>query len=219
MPIAHPLVSSGFVFFKTVSILTVYFCLSVATSSAMDNIKANKLRNLIDRNGSAGLCYRRVFDDRHMKRHVGQTISGMRVLLKPDAGTGASAQSFNLFAAINLKGDPDRRYGMATCWWEPGANLTEGRKRALAFLASDDATRCMSSVSPNSAEEAGELVLGNQDEGDVLFIFNGFYQMRSGAPGARVMRDVGFTKEDRILRLSRVDLGNAPASKRSCLNR
>lgn len=174
--------------------------------AAMAKNNAGTLGVLVSRNGPAGICFRRVYDSNHLKRHAGQTISRMTVLLKPEAGSDSTAQSFSLYAAIDLRNDPDRRYGMASCWWETGANLYGGRKRVLPFLASNDATRCMSGVNPNSAEEAGELVLGDQREGETLFVFNGFYQMRSGTPGARFMRDVAFGKEDQVLRLSKADM-------------
>lgn len=172
--------------------------------AALAENRADTLGVLVSRLGPAGLCYRRAYDSNQLKRHVDQTISGMTVLLKLETVADA-AQSFNLYAAIDLRNDPDRRYGMATSWWETGANLFGGRKQVLPILESNYVTLCMSGVDPNSAEEAGELVLGIQEAGHALLVFNGIFQMRSGAPSKRVMRDVIFGKEDRILKLKRVE--------------
>ncbi|WP_232629933.1 hypothetical protein [Methylobacterium sp. Leaf118] len=177
--------------------------MGLTPGAAVERNQADRLGPLLDRSGPAGLCYQRSYDREHLMRHPGQTIAAMTVLLKSAVPADAAGRSFTLLTEIALRREPDRRYGMATCWWEAGANVLDGRKRALPFLASDDATRCMASVDANSAEEAGELVLGHQ--GEALVLFNGFSQMRSGRSGARVMRDVAFGHEDRILRLGRVD--------------
>ncbi|WP_407530875.1 hypothetical protein [Methylobacterium oryzisoli] len=174
---------------------------SVAAEATKDGLIAQ-----VSRSGAAGLCYRRVYDRLHLRQNVKQMIVAITVQLKPEPSTPHGAdQPIGLVAAIDLRDDPDRRYAMASCWWEAEANLLGGRRHALPMLASDDGIRCMSAVAPNSAEEAGELVLGSKEAGETLFVFNGLFQMRSGQVGARVMRDVAFGKEDQILKLKRVD--------------
>lgn len=191
--------------FQTIMLIFAILYFSTLGSAAADATK-DSLATQVGRSGTAGLCYRRAYDRVHLRQNVKQMIVAITVQLKPEPSTAPGAdQSIGLVAAIDLRDDPDRRYAMASCWWEAEANLLGGRRPALPMLASDDGIRCMSAVAPNSAEEAGEFVLGSKEAGETLFVFNGLSQMRSGQVGARVMRDVAFGKEDQILKLKKVD--------------
>lgn len=165
----------------------------------------NTLVPRVEQAGPKGLCYQRVYDPAHLRRHTGQTIGAMTVLLKPETGPAASAEAIGLAARIDLRNGSEPLYGMAACWWEVGANRIADGGRATPEFKSDDGTRCMSMVEPTSAEEAGDFFLDATQSGESLLVYNGFSQMRSGPNGARFMRDVEFGPEDAILRLDRVD--------------
>lgn len=186
---------------RTIVLLIV--CLSAGLASAAPG--RNTLVPRIEQAGPDGLCYERVYDAAHLRRHSRQTIGAMTVLLKPEAGPAASARAMGLAARIALRNGSGPLYGMAACWWEAGANRTSGGDRAHPELKSDDGTRCMSMVEPNSAEEAGDFFLDAMPSGESLLVYNGFSQMRSGPKGARIMRDVAFGAADAVLRLDRVD--------------
>ena len=184
-----------------VLIICLYPCLGLAAPGQ------NTLVPRVEQAGPKGLCYQRVYDPVHLRRHKGQTIGSMTVLLKPEAGPAASGEAIGLATRIDLRNGSEPLYGMAACWWEAGANRISGGGRAIPEFKSDDGTRCMSMVEPSSAEEAGDFFLDAMPSGDSLLVYNGFSQMRTGPKGARFMRDVDFGPDDTVLRLDRVDEG------------
>jgi hypothetical protein len=167
----------------------------------------NDLVPLVRTSGAQGLCYRRRYDTEHLRRHPGQTISSATVLLKPAEGTDKDAEApdaLDLSARFTLRTGSEPLYGMASCWWERGGNRLDGGVRAEPRIKSDDGTRCMAMVEPNSAEEAGDFLLDLSPSGGDLIFYNGFSQMRAGPKGARAMRDVNFGPSDEVMRLKRV---------------
>jgi hypothetical protein len=164
----------------------------------------NDLVPLLKRSGIQGLCYQRTYGAEHLRREKGQTITSATVLLRP-GGELATSDALDLSARLTLRTGSEALYGMASCWWERGGNLLDGGARAEPRIKSDAATRCMSMVEPNSAEEAGDFFLEVDESGKRLLFYNGFSQMRAGSTGARLMRDVKFGRSDEVLRLNRVD--------------
>ena len=101
--------------------------------------QGNTVVPLVRAAGAAGLCFHRAYGLDHLRRNPGQTIAAMTVLLTPLGEAGASGSSVSLTTKIKLRDGTDR-LGMATCWWEEGANV-QGRRRLLPSLRGDDGTR------------------------------------------------------------------------------
>jgi hypothetical protein len=183
------------------------FAAVVALACSLPSLGAamgGHLDRRVKRSGPDGLCFERAYDAAHMRRHPRQTVEAVTVLLKPDAHPAASTTAFGFAARIKLRGVPEPAHGMATCWWEEATNRDVVGRRVYPELKSDDATRCMSTVEPGSAEEAGDFMLDADLTLAQVTVYNGFSQMRFGPTGARVMRDVRFGRDDLILKLRAV---------------
>jgi hypothetical protein len=132
-----------------------------APSIARAEPATNPLPKLLAKPGNDYLCFRRDYDEAHLKRHPGQITTSALLSLAPS--TDNAGQS--VWVKLQLRQRPYRK-GLethanvgASCEWSATANRDTSGNRMIGTYPRDDGFVCLAMYNNTAAEEAGTLLL------------------------------------------------------------
>jgi hypothetical protein len=130
---------------------------------------ASPLARLLADPGNRYLCFRRVYDTAHLRRHPGQLTTSVLVSLDPAADN--SGQTAWLKMELHLKGRPSPAHVGASCEWGAKANRDTSGRRLIAGYPREDGFACTALYSNQAAEEAGTLMLDLTADGRTAMVY------------------------------------------------
>lgn len=172
----------------------------------------NPLAELLARQGNGYLCFRRLYDEAHLRRHPGQLTTSAFLSLDPGKdNTGATAW---LKLQLHQKGWSSPVNVGASCEWSLTANEDTSGNRLSPGNPRDDGFACMALHGNQTAEEAGILMFDLAADGGSVSVY--FHEEGIGLWGpmpektgaSRIVSGDPFPllklgREDRVFRLTR----------------
>jgi hypothetical protein len=198
--------------------LTVVFA-SVALPSASSAASArNPLARLLAQQGNTYLCFRRVYDEAHLRRHPGQRAT--LVLVSLDHGKDTTGQAVWLKLRLRQKGRSSPADVAASCEWSAKANANTSGSRLIPAYPRNDGFACIAMYDNQASVEAGTLMFDLTPDGRGVTVY--FHDEGIGlwgtAPEHTIFdektRDwrtipgdpsLNLGREDRVFRLARAD--------------
>lgn len=187
---------------------------------------SDPLSELLRKRGNDYLCFRRVYDEAHLKRHRGQVTTA--ALLSLSASTGDAGQQ--VWVKLQFRQRPDRKAVEthanvgASCEWSATANRDTSGQRLIATYPREDGFSCLAMYNNTAAEEAGTLMLDLSRDGRTLTVHlheegiglwgtvpeHATADDKAGA-GGKVQAPLKPGPEDRVFRLMRADAAECAA--------
>lgn len=159
----------------------------------------------LTRNGSDA-CFRRVYDDAHLRKIPRQQVTTMTIWIK--GGPVDNTRGGNVGLSLTRRGDPQPLFLSADCSW---GNFKGPPKWMPSFKKPAGAgciTLAVPDVFPNvsSAEEGGGIVLDPAPDGRTMMVHLDSLQVmvKRARRGDAISLKLG--ADDRVFRLARTDL-------------
>jgi hypothetical protein len=163
---------------------------------------ASPLDALITPVGGASACFRRDYDDGHLRQHAGQKTKSVVIRLAYEKADDGLALS--LGGAILRRGDAQPLFSSGGCAWTVGGNRDINDRPLIDVFKKKAGANCAMSARPDvfdtlSAEEGGELIL-DPVKSDMMLYTDTSLAMVTASARDKPM-DVEFGTEDRVFRL------------------
>jgi hypothetical protein len=178
---------------------------------------ANPLDLLIKPEVNNAACFRRVYDDAHLRGHPKQRTRAMTVWLKYErARGGAPGAVLSVALGIANRGDPTELYSEGGCEFEEHANRDTSNNRLIKTYPKEAGVVCLQSARPDvfesvSAQEGGALILDRGRDRDQLMVYlDESLTMVKRVDRAKLL-DVRFGTDDRVFLLRRAAMTDCAA--------
>jgi hypothetical protein len=203
--------SSAAMAFRAGVVLRVAAMLWIIGVLALPRAQAgnNPLDDLIAPVTGKSACFRRDYDNVHLRRHAKQKTTSMVVWLKYEDTTSGQLGLF-LGIAIRQRGDSQPFFGSGGCSWGEGFNRDIQGRRLIKTYKKDTGVSCDMSAIPDvfdtlSAEEGGNLILDAGKIRDSLLVYlDESLNMVKRSDRAKPLY-VKFGADDQIFQLLRAD--------------
>ncbi len=154
--------------------------------------------------GGKEACFRRVYDEAHLKSNPRQQVTTMTVWI---TGKLDQLQSGNTGLALTRRGDPEALFLSGDCQW---GNF-EGPPDWMPTFKKEKGAGCVTSAVPDvfigvsSAEEGGAAILDPAPDGKTLMVHLDDPSLVTRAKRWEVA-PVTFGPDDRVFKLDKADL-------------
>jgi hypothetical protein len=132
-----------------------------APSAARAEPATNPLAKLLAKPGNDYLCFRRDYDEAHLKRHPGQITTSVLLSLAPSKDNAGQSVwvKLQLRQRPYQKGQETLANMGASCEWSITANRDTSGNRMIRTYPREDGFVCLAMYNNTAAEEAGTLLL------------------------------------------------------------
>jgi hypothetical protein len=184
---------------------------------ALSPAHANPLDLLIRPEVNSAACFRRVYDDAHLRRSPRQRTRTITVWLKYEPALGgAPGAVLSVALGIVNRGDPAELYSEGGCEFQERANRDTSNNRLIKAYPKEAGVVCLQSARPDvfpsvSAQEGGALILDRGRDRDTLMVYlDDSLTMVKRADRAKLL-DIQFGADDRVFLLRRVTMTDCAA--------
>ena len=169
---------------------------AIATTLAADD----PLTGIVTPKDGASACYRRIYDNAHLKRNPGQQSTEALLSFRYQGNTGIHLERIML----KRRGSKPLLYLAGSCDWSATANRDVDGKKVMDSYPKAAGYACIALTAPGSAEEGGFFLIDLSADGKTaaLYLDSPIASMSGeGNKGFNGRIDLG--PEDRVFRLQR----------------
>lgn len=150
-----------------------------------------------------GACFARDYDPTHLAAHPQQLVKQVTAALVRDPWVEAAI----LRLAITRK-DGSQIFLKGGCPWEAALKMDGEVRKAFPQFRGNAGALCWAYISPESAEEAGNFLVGMAPQPGAITVHLGDQLTGRTAQGGGKLawRSIKFGAEDRVMRLDRAEL-------------
>ena len=151
----------------------------------------------------ASLCFRRVYDEAHLKRLPGQQTREALLAFRYQGADGSHIESIKL---IRRPPQPPLTFAGGCAWNPTSANIDTSGNRMIRSFAGKAGYDCIVVGAPGSAEEGGYFLidLAADAKSATLHLDSPIAPWKGGRVGDHA-RHVDLGRDDRVFRLQRTD--------------
>lgn len=160
---------------------------------------SDPLPALLGNHSGGNLCFSRVYEAAHLRRHPRQRTTSTLASIQYDRANGGAW----LRMQLRQKDRATTANIVAGCQWSATANRDTSGNRMVPAYRDEEGFVCIAVYNPQSAEEAGTVLFDLAADGRALTVYFddaiGLWEAPEAEPMLKLHR------EDRVFRLNRAD--------------